>query len=92
MPTTERVARSDWSQDRYVAPYDHGQDDVLADLAQPERHTYRDGYGRRHLDVPFWIVVCRTCMVACNSAHHYTDRDLAVACAARHNAEHHSGD
>lgn len=60
--------------------------------AHLEDHVYPDGYGRTHLDKPFWIVRCDNHEGGAwllNSGHHYDDRDAALAKAAEHDVEHH---
>jgi hypothetical protein len=57
--------------------------------ATPREHSHRDGYGRRNLDRPFWIVQCDECHVICNSGHHYDELRFAEAEADRHNSARH---
>jgi hypothetical protein len=58
-----------------------------------EPHVYPDGYGRRHLDKPFWIVHCEHPShghIVLNSAHHYSPaaKHFAEALIAGHDLEH----
>lgn len=56
--------------------------------------SYPDGYGRRHLDKPFWTVHCDSHAGGgriLNSGHHYTEDVLehAHALVATHDAAEH---
>jgi hypothetical protein len=64
---------------------------VIAELARPVQHTYRDGYGRPEHDRPFHIVECARCAVVLNSGHHYSAEHLhhALALAEEHNRLEH---
>lgn len=57
----------------------------IHDRANPERHEY-DSFPEPR---PFWIAVCRSCLVALNSGHHYTDRRLAERTCHQHNVIEH---
>ena len=67
----------------------------LGEIAHPERHTYRDGYGRSELDRGFYIVPCYRCGIILNSGHHYDEVDgapspFAVGIAEEHNRSAHA--
>jgi hypothetical protein len=60
-----------------------------------EEHVYPDGYGRRHLNRPFWTVRCDDHAGGAwvlNSGHHYSEADLPFAhdLIARHDAAEHA--
>lgn len=59
-----------------------------------EQHTYPDGYGRTHLDRPFWIARCDHPAhgpIVLNSGHHYTEKvkHHAERLIAEHDAREH---
>jgi len=92
-----RLIPAEWSST--LASTNRAVDAILTEQpgagAYLERHVYPDGYGRRHLDKPWWLARCDAhpdgAMIL-NSGHHFDEGTLddARAWIALHNAEEHA--